>query len=39
VCLIGERWVGFDAPSMTDAMKTFKVVTAITAGAVEGVYD
>jgi len=38
VCLIGERRVGFDAPSMTDAMKAFKIVTAIAAGAVEGVY-
>jgi D-amino peptidase len=38
VCLIGERRVGFDAPSMTEAMKTFKVATAIAAGAVEGIY-
>jgi D-amino peptidase len=36
--LIGVRTVGFDAATMTDAMKAFKVVTAIAAGAVEGVY-
>jgi D-amino peptidase len=36
--LIGERRVAFDAPSMTEAMKAFKVVTAIAAGAVEGIY-
>jgi D-amino peptidase len=32
------RRVGFDAASMTDAMKAFKVVTAIVSGAVEGSY-
>ncbi|MCP2167581.1 D-amino peptidase [Goodfellowiella coeruleoviolacea] len=36
--LIGVRSVGFDAPSMTEAMKAFKVVTAIASGAVEGIY-
>ncbi|MEV4320488.1 M55 family metallopeptidase [Actinocrispum sp. NPDC049592] len=36
--LAGVRRVRFDAPSMTEAMKAFKVVTAIAAGAVEGVY-
>jgi D-amino peptidase len=30
--------VGFEAASMTDAMKAFKIVSAIAAGAVEGVY-
>lgn len=38
VSLVGERRVGFDAASMTDAMKAFKIVTAIAAGAVEGSY-
>lgn len=32
------RRVGFDAATMTDAMKAFKVVTAIASGAVEGNY-
>lgn len=32
------RRVGFDAPDMTEAMKAFKVVTAIVSGAVEGIY-
>ena len=32
------RRVGFDAPDMTEAMKAFKVVTAIASGAVEGIY-
>jgi D-amino peptidase len=32
------RRVGFDAPTMTEAMKAFKVVTAIVSGAVEGSY-
>lgn len=32
------RRVGFDAATMTDAMKAFKVVTAIASGAVEGSY-
>ncbi|SMC70240.1 D-amino peptidase [Kibdelosporangium aridum] len=36
--LTGVRRVGFDAPTMTEAMKAFKVVTAIAAGAVEGIY-
>jgi D-amino peptidase len=35
---IGVRRVGFDAPTMTEAMKAFKVVTAIAAGAVQGIY-
>ena len=35
---IGIRRVGFDAPSMTEAMKAFKVVTAVAAGAVQGIY-
>jgi D-amino peptidase len=38
VALADVRRVGFDAPTMTEAMKTFKVVTAIAAGAVEGSY-
>jgi D-amino peptidase len=36
--LVGTRRVGFDAVSMTEAMKAFKVVTAIAAGAMEGIY-
>ncbi|MCE7004123.1 M55 family metallopeptidase [Kibdelosporangium philippinense] len=36
--LIDVRRVGFDAATMTEAMKAFKVVTAIAAGAVEGIY-
>jgi D-amino peptidase len=35
---IGVRRVGFDAATMTEAMKAFKVVTAIAAGAVQGIY-
>ncbi|RZQ65994.1 M55 family metallopeptidase [Amycolatopsis suaedae] len=35
---VGVRRVGFDAPNMTEAMKAFKVVTAIAAGAVQGKY-
>jgi D-amino peptidase len=35
---VGIRRVGFDAPNMTEAMKAFKVVTAIASGAVEGIY-
>ncbi|WP_370950121.1 M55 family metallopeptidase [Amycolatopsis sp. cg5] len=35
---IGVRRVGFDAPNMTEAMKAFKIVTAIAAGAVQGIY-
>lgn len=35
---VGARRVGFDAVSMTDAMQAFKVVTAIAAGAIEGIY-
>ncbi|WAL69168.1 M55 family metallopeptidase [Amycolatopsis cynarae] len=35
---IGVRRVGFTAPDMTEAMKAFKVVTAIAAGAVQGIY-
>lgn len=38
VDLIDTRRVGFDAPTMTDAMKAFKIVTAIAAGAIEGIY-
>ncbi|HEV2780238.1 MAG TPA: M55 family metallopeptidase [Actinophytocola sp.] len=36
--LVGVRRVGFDAPTITEAMKAFKVVTAIASGAVEGAY-
>jgi D-amino peptidase len=36
--LVAVRRVGFDAPTMTEAMKAFKVVTAIASGAVEGSY-
>jgi D-amino peptidase len=35
---IGVRTVGFDAATMTEAMRAFKVVTAIASGAIEGVY-
>jgi D-amino peptidase len=35
---IDVRRVGFDAADMTEAMKAFKVVTAIAAGAVQGKY-
>ncbi|SFQ54789.1 D-amino peptidase [Amycolatopsis arida] len=35
---VDVRRVGFDAPTMTEAMKAFKVVTAIAAGAVQGKY-
>ncbi|HEX7302772.1 M55 family metallopeptidase [Lentzea sp.] len=35
---LGVRRVGFDAETMTDAMKAFKVVTYVAAGAVEDVY-
>jgi D-amino peptidase len=35
---IGVRRVGFHAPTMTEAMKAFKIVTAIAAGAMEGIY-
>lgn len=38
VSLVDERRVGFDAVNMTEAMKAFKIVTAIAAGAVEGSY-
>ncbi|SER04299.1 D-aminopeptidase DppA. Metallo peptidase. MEROPS family M55 [Lentzea xinjiangensis] len=34
----GVRRVGFDAVSMTEAMKAFKIVTYVAAGAVEGIY-
>lgn len=30
--------VGYDAPTMTEAMKAFKIVTAIASGAVENLY-
>jgi D-amino peptidase len=36
--LVGVRRVGFDAATMTEAMKAFKVVTAIANGAVEAHY-
>jgi D-amino peptidase len=36
--LVGVRRVGFAAESMTEAMKAFKVFTAIASGAVEGSY-
>jgi D-amino peptidase len=36
--LVDTRRVGFDAVSMTEAMRAFKVVTAIAAGAAEGSY-
>jgi D-amino peptidase len=36
--LAGARRIGFDAESMTETMKAFKVVTAIASGAVEGEY-
>jgi D-amino peptidase len=36
--LVDVRRVGFDASTMTEAMKAFKVVTAIASGAVEGSY-
>ncbi|QFZ20037.1 M55 family metallopeptidase [Saccharothrix syringae] len=35
---LGPRRVGFEAASMTLAMQAFKVVTAIAAAAVEGIY-
>ncbi|MFI9007673.1 M55 family metallopeptidase [Actinosynnema sp. NPDC053489] len=35
---LDARRVGFDSASMTLAMQAFKVVTAIAAGAVEGIY-
>ncbi|NUS64965.1 MAG: M55 family metallopeptidase [Saccharothrix sp.] len=38
VDLLAPRRVGFDAASMTLAMQAFKVVTAIAASAVEGIY-
>ncbi|OQO94760.1 peptide ABC transporter substrate-binding protein [Saccharomonospora piscinae] len=34
----GVRTVGFDAPTMTAAMKAFKIVTAIADGAAQGKY-
>lgn len=38
VAPVGVRKVGFEALDMTEAMKTFKVVTAIASNAVEGSY-
>jgi D-amino peptidase len=38
VTQVGVRTVGFDAATMTDAMRAFKVVTAIASGAIEGAY-
>ncbi len=38
VDLVYGRRVGFDAASMTEAMKTFKIVSAIAAGARTDVY-
>lgn len=35
---VDVRRVGFDAATMTDAMKAFKIVTAIADGAVQGKY-
>ena len=35
---IAERRVGFDAATMTEAMKAFKITTAIASGAIEGIY-
>jgi D-amino peptidase len=35
---IAERRIGFDAPTMTEAMKAFKIATAIAAGAIEDNY-
>ncbi|OLT49008.1 peptide ABC transporter substrate-binding protein [Saccharomonospora sp. CUA-673] len=35
---VSLRRIGFDAATMTDAMKAFKVVTAIADGAVQGKY-
>lgn len=35
---VSGRRVGFDAPNMTEAMKAFKIVTAIADGAIEGSY-
>lgn len=35
---ISLRRVGFDAVTMTDAMQCFKIVTAVAAGAVQGIY-
>jgi D-amino peptidase len=36
--LLSPRRIGFDAADMTTGMQTFKVVTAIASGAVEGIY-
>ncbi|WP_199444127.1 M55 family metallopeptidase [Umezawaea beigongshangensis] len=36
--LVDVRRVGFDAATMTDAVQAFKIVTAVAAGAVEGIY-
>jgi D-amino peptidase len=36
--VLGVRRIGFDAPTMTAAMKCFKTVTAVAASAVEGLY-
>jgi D-amino peptidase len=35
---VGVRKIGFDAATMTEAMKAFKIVTAIADGAVQGKY-
>ncbi|MCP2244463.1 D-amino peptidase [Lentzea aerocolonigenes] len=35
---VDVRRVGFDAASMTETMKAFKVVTHVAAGAIEGIY-
>ncbi|MGH3623551.1 MAG: M55 family metallopeptidase [Sciscionella sp.] len=35
---IDVRRVGLDAPSMTEAMKAFKIVTSIASGSIEGKY-
>jgi D-amino peptidase len=36
--VLGVRRIGFDAPTMTAAMKSFKPVTAVAAAAIEGIY-
>ncbi|MBO0812137.1 MAG: M55 family metallopeptidase [Microlunatus sp.] len=35
---LGPRTIGYDAPTMTEAMTTFKIVCAIASGAVEQAY-
>ena len=38
VDLASPRTVTFTAPTMTEAMKAFKIVTTIAARAIEGIY-